>query len=247
MTLEELIFSYEFQGRRDILLNRNNSIPSEQIVRCVHNPEYVSANSSGLCLFSEITYMLVSMESLIGSKYLELVEKAGLAREHILQMGKRKTVYQDENIGLMSLYSQKWVDRNFSLDYLLKSIIKISSIYNRDVIIELRVRIKHYSFSLLGKMIALVTSSLKYLHEPSEEETTQLKKLITAWNIQINQKQKDLFFSELLTTHFNYLVKELTEKFENIKSEMKLEDSQLIEKQIKKWAISSQWNLINDK
>jgi radical SAM superfamily enzyme YgiQ (UPF0313 family) len=247
MTLEELILSYEFQGRKDILLKANNSLSAEQIFESVFNKKYVSENSTNLCLFSEISYMLVSMESLLGSEYLKLVEAAGLAEEHIFLMGKRQTKYRDPNIGLISLYSQKWIDRNFSLDYLLKSIIKISEKDIRNTIISLRVRIKHYSFSLLGKMLSLITSNLKYLHEPTTTEISQITDLILRWNNEPNENNKEEIFFELLSLHFDLLVNEFTHELMRLKSQIKEDDYEMIEHQVKNWIIKNDWELINNK
>lgn len=247
MTLEELILSYKFQGRKDILLKANNSMTSEQILKAVFNENYVSKNSIGLCLFTEITYMLVSMESLLGSEYLKLVEAAGLAEEHIFSMGKRKAKYRDRNIGFISLYSQKWIDRNFSLDYLLKSIIKISKKDIRSTVILLRVRIKHYSFSLLGKMLALITSDIKYLHEPTPNEIYQIEGLISMWNTQASENKNEEIFFELLSLHFSLLVDEFTNELTRLKPQIKADDFEMIEKQVKKWISIKDWKLINNK
>lgn len=247
MTFDELIMSYEFQGRKDILLKENNSMSAEQIFESVFNEKYISENSTGLCLFSEITYMLVSMESLLGSEYLKLVEAAGLAEEHIFLMGKRKAKYSDPNIGLISLYSQKWIDRNFSLDYLLKSIIKISERDIRNTIILLRVRIKHYSFSLLGKMLALITGNLKYLHEPTKTEISQVADSIIRWNNESNENKKEEIFFELLSLHFDLLVNEFIQELMRLKPQIKVDDYDMIEQQVKNWIAKNDWELINNK
>jgi radical SAM superfamily enzyme YgiQ (UPF0313 family) len=244
MTLEELILSYEFQGRKDILLKKNNSLTATEIATAVFDSDYISQNASNLSLYSEITYMLVSMESLVGSEYLKKVEEAGLAEESVFLMGKRNAKYKDANIGLVSYYSQLWVDRNFALDYLLKSIIKISGNTVRTTIIILRIRIKDYSFRLLGKMLSIITGDLKHIISANEDELNHVKKLLFNWN---NFETKETVFLELIDAHFELLVQEFTQQLSELKSYITEEDYALIEKQVVNWTTQTNWNLINNK
>lgn len=246
MTLEELISSYEFQGRKDVLLNRNDALTPEEIFEAVFDENYVSRNSSSLPLYGEITYMLVSMESLIGSNYLKLVENAGLAEEYVFSMGKRRAKYKNEDVGLISLNSQRWIDKNFAVDYLLKSIIKISNKDIRDTIMLLRMRIKDYSYSLLGKMLTLVTGDLKYLYQPRESEVVQVKDLSERWK-NGSYKVKDAVFLKLLEFHFELLKDEFKKELKQLKPFIKEDDYGLIEKQVKSWASGEVWELINNK
>jgi len=155
MTMEELVESYSFQGRRDVILPPDPSLSPAQLYEAVRDPSYVAGAAPGRPFYDEISYMLVSMECLIGSPYLRAVEEAGLAREVQPLMGRRDAAYADPAIGLMSEWSQRWIDRSFSFDYMLKSLEKIFGREQGRAIRSLRGLLKQSSYELLGEMIGL--------------------------------------------------------------------------------------------
>lgn len=247
MSLDELIESYKFQGRKDVLLKENHGLTPAEIISSISNTEYVVKNSTQRALYSEITYMLVSMESLIGSEYLKMVEASNLADGFVYSMGKRKARYKNFEIGLLSLFSQKWVDRNFALDYLLKSILKINSKETRGTIIQLRLRIKDFSYSLLGKMLTLVTGNISLLHEPSEAEKLELEKSIREWSGAENEEEKRRILLNLLNAHFNLLSREFTNRLAELRSFINHSEYELISKMVDAWIDKDNWEVINVK
>lgn len=163
MTFEELTESYEYQGRTDILLCPLPDKSEEEIYDLVSDETQVQQVVFGQPLYSVISYMLVSMECLVGAPYLQQVEAAGLAREFQPSMGRRRTDFLDPRIGNMSEWSQRWIDRNFSLDYTLKSLQKISDQAMEHDILTARIAIKHSSYHLLGRMLTAVQSEWSHL------------------------------------------------------------------------------------
>ena len=153
MSLEELRETYEFQGRRDLLLQPLPHLPLEELFERVHDPDFVREHGTGLPFYTHVSYMLVSMECLLGSPYLREVERLGLAGELRLSMGRRDASYRDARIGSMSDWSQRWVDRNFSLDYTLKSLEKLSEKADRAGIRRLRYALRSHAYDLLGAFI----------------------------------------------------------------------------------------------
>lgn len=243
MTIEELIASYKFLGRRDILLKKNNDMEAKEIVESVFNDDFINQQSLAKPLYSKISYMLVSMESLLGSPYLKLVEEAGLAEEYIYLMGKRKAKYKNENIGLMSYYSQLWIDRNFALDYLLKSIIKISRSEIIESISILREKLKYYSYSLLGKMLSIVTGDIKNYSLEAEFDTKVMQKMILKY---VSIEDKNIIFIELIESHFQLLKTDFIENFSQLNQSIEESSRKLIEIQIENWSKKNDWQLIND-
>jgi radical SAM superfamily enzyme YgiQ (UPF0313 family) len=160
MTRDELLESYRFQGRRDLILEPSPELTPDELYEAVRDTAYIAENSSGRAFFEEISYMLVSMECLIGSPYLRTVEEAGLARETDPLMGRRNADYADPAIGLMSDWSQRWIDRNFSFDYTLKSLEKVTGGREARAIRSLRGVLKLASYELLGEMIELAANVL---------------------------------------------------------------------------------------
>lgn len=82
--------------------------------------------------------MLVTMECLYDSRYAQYVINKGLSEDFNTSMGKYNVRFLDERIGLISLYSQMWIDKNFAFDYFLKSMMKIKSDYVSGIIEDFR-------------------------------------------------------------------------------------------------------------
>ncbi|GAU71126.1 Clp family protein [Streptomyces sp. NBRC 110611] len=120
MTFEELKATYAYQGRTDLLVRPLPDQPVEEIVNGVRDPEWVEAHGTGRPFHTGISYMLVSMECLIGAAYTKQVERAGLAGPVRPSMGRQDAEFADWRIGVCSQWAQLWVDRNFALDYTLK-------------------------------------------------------------------------------------------------------------------------------
>lgn len=154
MTFEELKATYAYQGRTDLLLRPQPALPAEEIVNGVRDPEWVEAHSTGRPLHTGISYMLVSMECLIGAAYTKQVQRAGLAGEVRPSMGRQDAEFADWRIGLCSQWAQLWVDRNFALDYTLKSLEKILDGAQRNHVRGARVVLKDAAYTVLGGLIA---------------------------------------------------------------------------------------------
>src|SRR5262249_24549125 len=175
MTDAELRGTYEFQARRDLLLKPLPHLTTDEIVYGVRDESFVAEHTVDRPFYAEISYMLVSMECLIGASYTRQVESkrlAGLARP---SMGRVDASFQDWRIGRCSYHAQLWVDRNFALDYTLKSLEKIFDGELRHVVRAARRTIKESAFSLLGIMIRLVDS-----YETDVQRSHDLDSLLVA-------------------------------------------------------------------
>jgi hypothetical protein len=156
MTLEELEATYAYQGRTDLLLRPLPGVPVEEIVNGVRDPEWVEAHATGKALHTGISYMLVSMECLIGAAYTKQVQRAGLAGEVRPSMGRQDAEFADWRIGVCSQWAQLWVDRHFALDYTLKSLEKILDGEPRHRVRGARVVLKDAAYTVLGGMVEAV-------------------------------------------------------------------------------------------
>ncbi|MGI8452068.1 MAG: B12-binding domain-containing radical SAM protein [Streptosporangiaceae bacterium] len=160
MTLEELKATYAFQGRTDLLLRPMPHLPAEQIVRGVRDEEFAAHAATGRPLHAAISYMLVSMECLIGAAYTRKVQAAGLAGAARPSMGRVDARFADWRIGVASRWAQLWVDRNFALDYTLKSLEKVLDGPSRHAARQARVVLKDAAYTVLGEMIAAIEAQL---------------------------------------------------------------------------------------
>lgn len=156
MTLEELKASYAYQGRTDLLLRPLPHLSPAQIARGVRDEEFAAETATGAPLHTAISYMLVSMECLIGAAYTRKVQAAGLAGTIRPSMGRVDARFADWRIGVSSRWAQLWVDRNFALDYTLKSLEKVLDGTPRRTVREARVVLKDAAYTVLGQMITAI-------------------------------------------------------------------------------------------
>ncbi|MBV9162080.1 MAG: radical SAM protein [Pseudonocardiales bacterium] len=156
MTAEELQASCAFQNRRDLLLQPMPHLNIEEIVDGVRDENWVATHRTGRPFYTGISYLLVSMECLIGAAYTNQVHAAGLAGAPQPSMGRRDAEFADWRIGRLSHHAQLWVDRHFILDYTLKSLEKLLDGPPRRVVRAARLVLKDAAFELLHTMVALL-------------------------------------------------------------------------------------------
>ncbi|MFI8186218.1 B12-binding domain-containing radical SAM protein [Actinacidiphila glaucinigra] len=155
MTLEELEETYRFQGRTDLLLHPVSHLSAEEIVDGVRDDGFISNNTIGRPFYQAISYMMVSMECLIGASYTKQAQAAGLLGEVRPSMGRVDARFRDWRIGRCSLHAQMWIDRNFALDYTLKSLEKVLDGTPRHLLRGARIVIKDAAYQLLGDMLSI--------------------------------------------------------------------------------------------
>ncbi|HKH46184.1 MAG TPA: radical SAM protein [Thermoanaerobaculia bacterium] len=217
MSLSELAESYQFQGRKDLLLLPQFSMPFEALFEAIQDDEFAAENAQGAPLSTSISYMLVSMECLLGSPYLRKVEEAGLARDEMPAMGRRNAVFRDPLIGLMSDCAQRWIDRNFSFDYALKSLEKITAGQERAALRRARALLKDYSYRLLGKLLEQAAAP---------GQTPDFSGVM------------DLLFAELVAAVERLL--------EVISGSVVPPNRAILQRELRAWSTRTSWDLINE-
>lgn len=219
MTLEELGETLRFLARDDLFLWPYGGDLAEDYSRIYDiacDNELARAYSTGRPFYHTVSYMGVSMEALIGSKYLRMVEEAGLAGEMNRMMGRREAAYRDERIGRLSEASQYWVDRNFSLDYVLKSLEKCSDRSVRHVIRAARLILKEASFSFITEGYEAIASGA-----PDVATETKLK------------------------AHFEAQLHRISGSIDQIAGLLDAEKRQSLRDTYAEWRDRDQWRLIN--
>ena len=247
MTMQELIESFEFQGRTDILLN-TSAASEEELFDIAISDKRSIRESSGKPLYTSISYMLVSMESLTNSMYLKMVHEAGLTLDEDLSMGRVRTRYENPRIGLMSELSQLWVDRNFALDYLLKSLMKISDEKVCGVLIRMREMLKESAYLLLGKMLSIVENDLRFVKSYlSEKELEALRVLNNSINYEASLLHLKEVLENVMEDHFVDLKNAIVANYEVIQSTIPVESREILKEQLNTWKNAEAWELINGK
>lgn len=243
MNFDELKETYFFQGRKDLILKTNYKNEPEKLLYAVKNKDEILKLSKGIPFYSQIPYMLVSIECLIGSAYLNMAMEHDLATNQIIKaIGKQEVNYVDKRIGKMSYYSQLWIDRNFALDYSLKSLAKIYLGEASLNIREQRVLLKQNAYKLLGKMLYVIEQNKKFLFDESIDNIEFVDTLSKQYD---SVDSLDKVFKNLLEHQFSLLKDEIHKLKFNLKSNISQKDYENICKQLEGWTNQKEWHLLH--
>jgi Radical SAM superfamily len=226
MTFEELKATYAYQGRTDLLMRPLPGLPVEEIVNGVYDSDWVAAHRTGRPFHTGISYMLVSMECLIGAAYTKQVQRAGLAGQVRPSMGRQDAEFADWRIGVCSQWAQLWVDRNFALDYTLKSLEKVLDSEPRHRVRVARVVLKDAAYAVLGGMIAAA----------GQEPAIRLPGRAPILQARIR---------ELLDREIEALRERMATTVADVCRILPAEHSAALQHQHDRWERGDQWSLIN--
>jgi len=237
MSMDELIDTYLYQGRRDLLLKKQALSESEIFDLVIHG-NIESDMLRGEPLYAMIPYMLVSIECLINSRYAIIAKKHDLLKDENLLMGKHNCDYLDKKIGIMSRFSQMWIDRNFSLDYLLKSLMKIETENNIRSLERLRFSIKDNSYNLLGKFLAYANNDISLL--PATLDTKEVEEVGDIIDRKID-------FTSALNLIMNLQFERVKNEFIDLMNtiDLNLDMRIMINSVVSEWE-RGEWELINE-
>ncbi|MFB9686091.1 hypothetical protein [Amycolatopsis plumensis] len=223
MTEHELAASHAFQARTDLLLAPLPELSVAQIVDGVTDPAFAAKHSTGRPFYTEISYMLVSMECLIGAPYTRAVQSRGLAGPADPTMGRVEAQFADWRIGVCSRRAQMWVDRHFALDYTLKSLEKILDGVPRRRVRAARVVLKDGAFHVLTGMLGLIHS-----YRPN-----------------VPDQALDTAVLALLDTAASELASTLSLAIEHVRATLPVTSLHLLDHEFTRWSGTEGWHLIN--
>ncbi|WP_327073229.1 radical SAM protein [Kitasatospora purpeofusca] len=223
MSLAELEATHAFQGRTDLLLHPLPHLPVEEIVEGVRDPDFVAEHTTGRPLHSGISYMLVSMECLVGAAYTKMAEKAGLTGAARPSMGRVDSRYLDARIGEASSAAQLWIDRSFPLDYTLKSLEKVLDGQPRHSVRAARTVLKDSAYTVLTGMLHEITST------PSVGDTDRLADGIAS----------------MLDREFDHLRAVVGPEVRALTAALPARHAERLRDQHDRWTNSDGWQLIN--
>ncbi|MFI6883900.1 B12-binding domain-containing radical SAM protein [Streptosporangium canum] len=226
MDLAELKATHAFQARTDLLLKPLPHLSVEEIVDGVHDEDFVAAHSRNRPFYSGISYMLVGMECLIGAAYTNRVRAAGLAGHTDPSMGRIEARYADWRIGACAAHAQLWIDRNFALDYTLKSLEKTLNGQARHEVRAARVVIKDSAFAVLTGMLQLIGAF------PAEAGAPQQDRFAAA-------------LQALLDEQLARLRQRMGPVVLQVAAALPPDVAVLLEAEHARWAASRTWTLIN--
>lgn len=218
--------SHKFVERRDILYKPTNlnEISLDEIYDGIvgnENSEFLKLQ--GKPLYYKVSYPLTSLEILFGTAYAREVRKCEQENEINLitgidmNMARFKSTYLNERVGMVSDYSQRWIDYNFPVLYSLKGLYKTSKEENKNKIYGLMSwakSIDHYLLNYimyqlgeidcdeeLNKFAKLHNFSIKKIHGTDREI---LENALNSWQgieaLFINETKKMLNSNIIIDT-----------------------------------------------
>lgn len=244
MSMEELVQTFLYQGRRDLLLDGLSSTPAEAVFEIVNDDEASASVALGLPMYLEIPYMLVSLEALIGSPYLALAEAQSLAGPVNLLMGRREVEYIDPEIGHLRAACQQWIDRSFALDYCLKSLMKLRTATDRAPIARVRAAIKEAGYGLLGQMLFICTGDDELIPGESPLLLPELSPLRAEW-VMGSDADRSTVLGGLMQQNFDSLVGRFDSLVQNVADSLKEGERRLLDDVVHDWHEQSDWLEIN--
>lgn len=246
MSMEELVATYRFQGRRDLLLTPARRVRSADLFDVVRDEDQVGEWANGRPAYLEVPYMLVSLEVLLGSTYAHAAEVSGLIGPLNPLMGRYEARYVNADIGLLRTASQQWIDRNFALDYFLKSLMKLRSGSPRGAVAEVRECLKTSSYQLLGYMLFVATGDATLL--PHDHALTRpfLNGLRNVW-LTAGGAARQCDIETLMTEHFRILVDEFEARALGLYPGLSRSEREMLQQLTEEWTCREAWSEINAK
>ena len=248
MTMDELVESYRFQGRPDMTFQPMKEATPEEIFAAINDESTLAghlASRPSRPFYEHISYMLVSMECLLGSPYLRQVEKEGLALKILPSMGRRNAVFLDRRIGALSNWSQRWVDHNFAFDYTLKSIEKITLGEEHEAARRVRRVLKASAYHLFGRMLWLCHGD-DSLQAASDARWPEFTGDFRGARISDHDMAaNDDLLSRLSDYHLAALRHELATELEAISGALAGARATLLSRAWSQWERKADWLLIN--
>lgn len=223
MTRAELRATYEFQGRTDLILRPLPHLTSQELVEAVRDENFVREHTVGRPFYHGISYMLVSMECLVGAAYTKHAEAAGLTGKARPAMGRVDADFADWRIGLCSRRAQLWIDRTFALDYTLKSLEKRLVGQTYQAVRRTRMVIKDAAYVILGHMLSLIEST------SSNQSADAMGRAL----------------DELLDVQMAMLREQLAGVIGQVTATLPTGAANALEREYERWRAAKSWQLIN--
>jgi len=247
MSRDELIATYLYQGRTDLILKKACNLTTREIFHTATNAQEWSKMVKNEPFYRSISYMLVTMECLIDAPYTSVARSAGLTGTTNSNMGRIDSKYVDLDIGVMAFSAQCWIDRNFALDYLFKSIEKYTTGEVRSAIRKLRSVVKDYAYELLGLMLGLWGAE-----DPVLGLSSELRSYYKLQNCSEKFKIHDQKFHgkfevtcDIMDLHFDRMVDQMRAQFQYISPHLPSGERSAIEEQLDRWSSTRGWDQIN--
>lgn len=242
---KDLVESMMFVGRTDLLMNKVYGKPEDIFSNIItENKVFLRDNVKNEALYSKVSYMLTTLEVLVGSEYYNRLKWIERTRNVELiygidsNMARYEVRFLNNTIGLISKFCQKWIDYNFSLMYTIKSLYKTEGYEQKETLMIFMKSYRYYSFLLLKSILY----NLNFYQEEKDDNYEEILKLV------IKSEETEEILGEILWEFRKKWAIEIS-KIKTLIDDEKISDSvdgKLL-KSIVDWENKgNNWILIND-
>jgi radical SAM superfamily enzyme YgiQ (UPF0313 family) len=244
MSFDELVDSFLYMGRQDVLLAARPDLSAERLVEAICDDEFILANSLQQPLFSKIPYMLVTLEVFSGSVYQknQIGKDLTQGATRSLELGTVNVEFVDPLIGLISDWAQRWIDRNFSFDYTLKSLQKITIGTQRQRLGQIRFLLKQSAYSWLGYVLVASTGNRELLDDIDESIISTMEPLQRDHPLNLDAARNVMI--SIGNSFFDDLLNKIHPDIEKILSNLDREHRAILQTEHARWSNRTKWELL---
>jgi hypothetical protein len=170
-SLDDIEENINFLERTDVIMQpiALDKMSFEDLFHKVtEDKDFIAKHSSGKPIYSVVSYMLASLEVLMGTPYIKIIKnlEKTTKKSFILNdgkpdsnMGRYSVKFIENKIGAISDASQKWIDSNFPIMYTVKSLHKVASIKEKKLLYSYMVTHREISHFYLRYVVNLFKGS----------------------------------------------------------------------------------------
>lgn len=247
MTFSELLQTYKFIGRRDLVIDPSKINNTTMLLDMQQNDEIWDRIALGIPFYHSISYMLVSLECLLGSGYYQKMKDSNLlVGDIVVSLGKQNAIYSDWRIGILHVICQLWIDHHFSLDYTLKSLSKIYPDETGKRIWLIRSELKDNSYRLLGKLLYLCGADKGVLISQPKEEIEFVTTLRQNHSSNLNALVLEDNARKVLTYQKDQLINSMRSLNKELYQILRNDDYATYLQHYLKWESNTSWYFIHE-
>lgn len=127
---QELFRNMMFLNRKDAVLKPQKKITNKRVLDIIKGQEVPEEFLTGDKIYKYVSYLFTGLEVFVKAPYFQQVKQfekkrnVKLLGEYDWELGKIKTKYVNEQIGILQKKLEEWVEENYSLTYTLKCLAK---------------------------------------------------------------------------------------------------------------------------
>lgn len=151
--------------------------------------------------------------------------------------------FVDPLIGLISDWAQRWIDRNFSFDYTLKSLQKITIEAQRQCLGQIRFLLKQSAYTWLGYVLVASTGNRELLDDVDESIISTMGPLQRDQPLNLDAARNAMI--SVGNSLFGYLLNKIHTDIEKALGSLGREHRAILQREHARWASRTKWELLH--